>query len=149
MDKNRRFKAYTYYLYHIPTTKKYYGARQANQCEPANDLWNEYFSSSKLVVALIEEYGKASFVAEVRKTFDTAKEAFAWEQKVIDRMHAVERDDWLNQSNGIGPFWSDQTGIPKSEEHNQKNRMAQLNRKDRPDYIVQRHCRFPLRDDKG
>ena len=118
------FQAYTYYLYHIPTGKKYYGARWANKCSPQEDLWNEYFSSSELVEELIKEYGKESFVAEVRKTFDSKEATLLWEQDVITRIKAVQRKDWLNQTNNIGPYYCDQTGRKRSPESIERNRNA-------------------------
>ena len=33
---------FTYYLYHKPTGKKYYGVRFKKGCHP-DDLWNKYF----------------------------------------------------------------------------------------------------------
>lgn len=105
------YLAYTYYLYHVPTGKKYYGSRVANRCEPEQDLWNKYFSSSKIVKKLIKEYGKKSFQATVRKTFDTSEAAIYWEHEVIRRLKAPEKEDWLNQaymySGQYVVFWND------------------------------------------
>jgi hypothetical protein len=97
--------AYTYYLYHTPTGKKYYGVRYANKREPELDLWNEYFSSSDRVNALIAEYGKESFLFEVRKKFESEIDAILWEDAVLHRIKAVERDDWLNQAYMSGPYY--------------------------------------------
>ena len=100
------FKPYTYYLYHMPTGKKYYGSRIANRCDPEQDLWNKYFSSSDLVEALIKEHGKESFTAKVRKTFDGVTETREYEQRFLRRVKAVEKDDWLNQAYATGPFYN-------------------------------------------
>ena len=100
------YLCYTYYLYHVPTGKKYYGSRIANRCEPEQDLWHKYFSSSELVEALIKEYGKDSFVAEVRKTFDNIKETRDWEYYVLRRLKAPEKDEWLNQTYSRGEFYN-------------------------------------------
>ena len=102
----KKFKAYTYYLYHIPTGKKYYGYRFANNCDPEHDLWNVYFSSSNLVRELIEKYGKESFRTEIRKTFNTKEEAFEWEDKVLRRLKVAESVVWLNQVHSRGPFYN-------------------------------------------
>jgi hypothetical protein len=99
------YLCYTYYLYHVPTGKKYYGYRYANRCEPKQDLWNEYFSSSDLVEALIKDHGKESFTAEVRKVFDRYEEAHDYEQRFLRRVKAVEKDDWLNQAYMSGPHF--------------------------------------------
>jgi hypothetical protein len=104
MQETRSFKAYTYYLYHIPTGKKYYGSRVANTCDPEEDLWKIYFSSSVLVEALIKQYGADSFQAIVRKTFDTDQEARDWEDHVQHRLKVVEKEEWLNQAYAHGPF---------------------------------------------
>ena len=143
-------KSYTYYLYHVPTGKKYYGFRFANKCEPKEDLWKEYFSSSKKVKKLIKEYGKESFVAEVRKLFDTPIEAFAWECEVLRRLKVTKRDDWLNQTIGDEKFYhigpcaeetkikiqnalkgrpSKNKGIPCKEDTKEKLRKAHLGKK--------------------
>lgn len=98
MEEDRKFPAYTYYLYHVPTGKKYYGYRGANKCSPEDDLWKKYFSSSKYVKALVKEYGKESFVAEVRKMFDTAIEARSYETRFLRRVNAIEKEEWLNKA---------------------------------------------------
>jgi hypothetical protein len=99
------FKPYTYYLYHIPTGKKYYGVRLSPKAEPEQDLWVHYFSSSDKVHLLLEQYGDTSFKIEIRKVFETPQEAHEWEQKVLRRTKAVEREDWLNQALSTGPFY--------------------------------------------
>ena len=87
---------YTYYLYHIPTGKKYYGVRQAPVAPPCEDFWTHYFTSSKKVKAMIATYGKESFRWEIRKTFSSRVDALLWEQQVLRRLHVKDREDWLN-----------------------------------------------------
>jgi hypothetical protein len=94
-------KPFTYYLYHKPTGKKYYGVRTARGCHP-NDLWNTYFSSSELVKQLILEYGEDSFDFQIRKTFKNKRDALLWERKVLIKLKASMSDDWLNRNNGGG-----------------------------------------------
>jgi hypothetical protein len=94
----------------MPTGKKYYGSRVANRCEPEQDLWNEYFSSSKLVKILIKEQGKESFIAKVRKTFDNINDAHEYEQRFLHRVKAVEKEEWLNQAYAYGPFYNTASG---------------------------------------
>lgn len=132
MEETREFKAYTYYLYHMPTGKKYYGVRWANKCEPEQDLWHEYFSSSNLVKILIKEYGKDSFITQIRKTFDTVKEAHTYEQRFLRKIDAVKNDNWLNQSYACGPFYS--YPIKHSEDRIQKNRESHLKLYSDPNY---------------
>ena len=90
---------YTYLIKHIPTGKMYYGVRYAMNCQPS-DLWNTYFTSSKKVKTLIEETGKDSFEYEIRKTFSSVDDAREWEHRVLRRMNALGRDDFLNMTNG-------------------------------------------------
>jgi hypothetical protein len=93
-------KAYTYYVYHPETGKKYYGSRYSKDLNktPEEDLWVTYFTSSPLVHKLIEEYGKDSFEYEVRKTFQSIKEAYAYEQRVLRRLKVTVKDVWLNKA---------------------------------------------------
>jgi hypothetical protein len=106
---------YTYFLLHKPTGKKYYGARWSKNCHPT-DLWQNYFTSSKHVKKLIEEYGKNSFVHSVRKTFNSVDECRKWEERVLRKLNVTSNDSWLNK-NVNGKF------LPygkQSKEHIQK-----------------------------
>ena len=94
---------YSYHLFHMPTQKHYYGIRFCKRCEPS-ELWVTYFSSSIIVKQLIAEYGVGSFLAEVRRIFSNGVEATLWEHRVLTRIHAAERDDWLNRHNGGKKF---------------------------------------------
>lgn len=87
---------FTYYLYHKPTGKKYYGVRYRKGCHPSQ-LWTTYFSSSKFVKQLIDQYGKESFQFQIRKTFILVSKARLWEEIVIRRLRAHEKEEWLNQ----------------------------------------------------
>lgn len=94
-------KPYTYFIYHVPTGMKYYGARYSKNCSP-NDLWVTYFTSSKEVHRLIEQYGKDSFRVQVRRIFDTAAAAIKWEGRVLKNINARQRSDFLNKHNNDG-----------------------------------------------
>lgn len=91
---------YTYLLKHVPTNTFYYGVKYANKCHP-NDLWTKYFTSSKHIHELINIYGKDSFIYEIRKTFDDKQKARNWEHKVLKRINAVIRNDFLNKTDNI------------------------------------------------
>lgn len=93
---------YTYLLKHLPTGKFYYGVRYARNCHP-DDLWKTYFTSSKYVKNLIGEYGKESFIFEIRRLFVNEIAARVWERKVLRRMKVVSRDEFLNKNDGYGP----------------------------------------------
>lgn len=94
---------FSYHLYHRPTNRHYYGIRFARGCHP-NQLWTTYFSSSKVIKKLIEEYGTDSFEVSVRRTFHTANAALTWEHKVLRRLGAAQRSDWINRHNGGTSF---------------------------------------------
>jgi hypothetical protein len=124
---------FSYHLFHKPTQKHYYGIKYAKGCTPS-DLWVTYFSTSLPVKKLIKEYGENSFIVTVRKTFSTPSEALAWEHKVLRRLRAAERPDWLNRHNGGSKFRGPKThsptarakmsrkvrGVPKTEIHKQQ-----------------------------
>lgn len=103
---------FTYHLYHPQTQKHYYGARWKPGCSPT-DLWNIYFTSSKKVHQLIEQYGKDSFVVEIRKTFATKEQCISWEQRVLKRLKVKKNDNWLNIAIGkptmLGKTHSEET----------------------------------------
>lgn len=98
---------YTYYLYHYPTKTHYYGARYGNSktCGIAHpsDFWNTYFTSSKKIKQLRQQYGDDTFYYEIRRTFTTAKETTEWEAKVLKRLNVKRRKEWLNQAYNAFP----------------------------------------------
>jgi hypothetical protein len=94
---------FSYYLFHKPTGKHYYGIRFAKNCCP-DDLWTKYFSSSVIVKKLIAEYGADSFHTEVRKVFDNSSAALLWEHKVLRRLNASANPNWINRHNGSNKF---------------------------------------------
>jgi hypothetical protein len=113
---------YTYYLFHKPTGKHYYGVRTAKNCHP-DELWKTYFSTSKIVKSLREQYGDDSFDYKVRKLFETPKDALEWETKFLTRIDAASKDEWLNQHNGGGKFTTAEKGSwITGKTHNEKTR---------------------------
>jgi hypothetical protein len=89
-------KPYTYLIKHKPSGLVYYGVRTANKVDATNDLWKEYFTLSKKIHTLIEETGADSFEFEIRKEFETAKQAVAWEVQVLKRCKVLEDSRWIN-----------------------------------------------------
>ena len=75
-------KPYTYLIVLKETGQFYYGARYSNDCSP-NDLWTTYFTSSKHIHRLIDQFGKEAFLFQIRRTFNTKEDALRWEQKVL------------------------------------------------------------------
>lgn len=120
---------YTYLIKFIPTGQVYYGSRTANNCHP-DDLWVLYFTSSKTIKNLIQEYGKEAFSYEVRKTFKTTRECLEWEHKVLRRFKVTKNDRWLNRSYGSSNFSTQ--GRPLSEQHKKKIAKFQKGRKKSP-----------------
>ena len=91
---------FTYLLKFKQTGQVYYGVRYREGCNPS-ELWATYFSSSKVVKSMIAEFGKDCFDFEIRKKFNTKKEARDWEQKVLIRMNAANHPKFLNRSNNM------------------------------------------------
>jgi len=106
---------YSYFLYHRPTGLKYYGIKHAKNCHPSQ-LWKSYFSSSTIVKNLIKEYGTDSFDFYIRKTFETSSQALLWEHKVLRRLNAANRPDWINRHNGGTKFRSPITHSEKTKQ---------------------------------
>jgi hypothetical protein len=94
---------YTYLLIHLPSGKRYYGVRTAETLPPEEDLWKIYFSSSRVVQDLISTDGLNSFRVEIRKVFVDRHSAILWEHRVLTRIKAASREDWLNKSAGLAP----------------------------------------------
>lgn len=85
---------YTYLIGWTKQKKYYYGVRYAKGCKP-KELWKSYFTSSKHVKQFREEYGEPD-VIQVRKTFKCSSDARNWENKVLNRIGAKDRIDFLN-----------------------------------------------------
>jgi ABC-type multidrug transport system ATPase subunit len=113
--------SYTYYVKFQKdgTTLRYYGVRYAANAEPS-DLGDSYFTSSKTVKDLIEEHGLGCFDFQVRREFDDAESAVAWEQKVLKRLRVLQRKDWINQSIGT----THRAVEPRSPDHARKIGLA-------------------------
>ena len=89
---------YTYLIKCTINNKYYYGVRWANKVSPSQDLWIKYFTSSKVIKNLINQYGKDAFIFEIRKTFTTKQEAIAWEETVLRRLSVLKfPNTWLNK----------------------------------------------------
>lgn len=96
--------------------KRYYGIRFAKDADPTQ-LWKTYFTSSKEIRAKVKKYGADSFTAEVRKVFETAEQAINWESKLLTRIDAASRDDWINRSNGYTALGKINTGKKKTQQY--------------------------------
>jgi hypothetical protein len=74
----------------------YYGVRYANGAK-FSDLGTTYFTSSRAVHAVLAKWGIACAQWKLRrKIFSSKLEALAWEAKILTRLGAVSRKDFLN-----------------------------------------------------
>lgn len=128
---------YTYLITHKTTGNRYYGCRYAKNCRP-EDLWSNYFTSSKVIKKIIKEEGKDAFIFEVRKVFDSITKCRSFEAEFLTRIKASSRDDWYNQSDGSKKFMcSGHNDIAK-----EKIGKASLKRGARPPVTIKKcpHC---------
>ena len=93
---------YTYLIGWSHYKKFYYGVRFSKDCHPS-DLFVKYFTSSKSVSCMIKEHGMPDII-QIRKTFSNEKDARNWEHKVLTKIKAVERNDFLNRTDNLFPF---------------------------------------------
>lgn len=124
-----KYLAYTY-LIKCPNGKSYYGYRAANKTSPEDDLWQHYFTSSKVIQELREQYSDDEFIVTIDKTFETAEEAHEYETAFLTENDCVNSDDWLNQQ--CFPVFQDNKGKKKpefSEEHRRKLSEAKMGKK--------------------
>ena len=142
-----KYKAYTYLLKFKPENKFYYGVRFKNvrlNRHPEDDFMIHYTTSSEQINNLIIEHGVDAFEWEIRKTFNTADQAIAWETRVLSRAKVLKRQNIWYNANVAGyktPTPSGRKVIsethkdkPKSEEH-KKN--LSLSQKGKPKNYVQ------------
>jgi hypothetical protein len=110
---------YTYLIGWSKYSKYYYGVRWGKNCNPS-ELWITYFTSSKYVHDFTEKYGNPDII-EVRKIFKTADKARLWEHKVLKRIKAADKEEWLNITNSISIRYV--THPLKGKSHNEKTRI--------------------------
>lgn len=136
---------YTYLIGWTSLNLFYYGVRFSKNCNP-DDLWRRYFTSSKFVKKIREEYGEPD-VIEIRKTFLSKEDAINWEFKVIRRMKAIKDKRFLNcgiqgkffctidslsdeHKNRIKESWTDERRLAASEHWRSNNPMFDAKTKD-------------------
>ena len=123
-------KPYTYLIGWSELGKWYYGVRYSKDCSP-DDLWADYFTSSKVVTEMRGIHGEPDVVA-VRKKFSVPEQALAWEQKVLRRLNVLRDDRWLNQNIGGDGYVKKQTSDhvrkrTQNKKHNPNQRSIALN----------------------
>lgn len=94
-------KPYTYLIGWSNIDAYYYGVQYGLTSDPQN-LWLSYFTSSETVKEYRQKYGEPDII-QVRKIFDCPEKAKNWELKVLQRMHVVLREDFLNRNAAFAP----------------------------------------------
>jgi len=122
------YSPFTYCITFKPTGQRYYGVRTRKNCHPG-ELWTTYFTSSKRVRRLIEEFGTSAFDFEIRQTFSNKADAIAWEHRVLTKLDVVNSTKWLNENVGGKRFI---TMGPLSEEHKLAVSKAMKGKKRKP-----------------
>lgn len=111
---------FTYILRFKLTGQVYYGSKYSNRkydiAHPSK-LWVRYFTSSNKIKKLIADHGVGSFDFEVRRIFNTAEDAHAWESKVLQRFNARRDPRFINGHNNDGKLF---TYGPMSDEEKLK-----------------------------
>jgi ribosomal protein L37AE/L43A len=91
---------YTYLIGWSKYDKWYYGVRYSKYAHPS-DLWKTYFTSSQYVKEFREKHGEPDII-QIRKTFNDAKSAKDWENRVLKRMNVTSNNKWLNKTLSYG-----------------------------------------------
>lgn len=91
------YQPYTYLIGWTELDKWYYGVRHANTKSPEDDLWKQYFTSSKYVKEFREKFGEPDIV-RVDRIFDSKEDAIDYEFNFLRENNAHTESKWLNQS---------------------------------------------------
>jgi hypothetical protein len=119
------YTPFTYQIIFKPTGQRYYGVRTRKNCHPG-ELWTCYFTSSKKIKKLKEEFGTSAFDYEIRRTFTDKSDAIAWEHRVLTRLRVVDNPRWFNENVGGKLFVTRDT---LTEEHKRNVANAQRGKK--------------------
>lgn len=124
---------YVYYIRNKITNQYYIGLRTAHvkkNVSPEEDLWNYYFTSSKYVKQLIEEYGKGSFDTVILYRFSDHDVCYWYEQTLIkehiDNPLCINKH-YADPDSGMKTFL--RTGIAMTDTAKQKLRDCNLGKK--------------------
>lgn len=94
-DPSHTSTPYVYFIRHKASGKWYIGSKYSHDADPAN-LFETYFTSSKLIHSMIEAEGRGAFERRVIKTFETAEEALAYENRLLVKLNAINNPNSLN-----------------------------------------------------
>lgn len=117
------YTPYTYLIGWTTYNKWYYGARWAKNCNPS-DLWVTYFTSSKYVKGFRELLGEPDII-QIRKVFKDGESCRVYEQKVLKRVKAVEKETFLNRTDnkGFNPkYWKEWWDQLNTDEREKRKR---------------------------
>ena len=129
--------AYTYLIGWSNENIWYYGVRFAENAKP-EDLWIKYFTSSKKVKNKRKELGEPD-VIQIRKLFEDTTKARQWESKVIRRIRAISKKNWLNQTDNTDKFYHEGPRGPFTIEHREKLASAKRGRKISKEHAAKLH----------
>ena len=133
------------YVVTCPDGRRYYGVRFARGCDPS-DLWVTYFTSSRHIRRMIEQYGKQSFTVSVRRIFDNRDRARDWEQRVLQRLKVRRNARWVNVThNRSRPVMEGESNPSKRPEVRRKISEAKRGRP-RPDARERMKTNHPMHD---
>lgn len=114
------YLAYTYFVKNKITNQFYYGSRKTDRL-PADDLWIKYFTSSKVVKALIKEFGSNSFDIQIIEYSTNYDKCYWLEQALIKENISQElciNRHYIDPISGNNKFST--AGIPCSQETKDK-----------------------------
>src|SRR5450759_220974 len=92
-------RPYTYRIKFLPTGQEYYGVRHCKTANPEG-FWKTYFTSSKIVKALIAEHGVEAFEVVSVKAHADKEDALKHEELFLVSVNAARGTHWLNRHDG-------------------------------------------------
>ena len=109
---------YVYLITNLINGKKYIGKRTCS-CNIEDD---DYLGSGLNISRAVNKYGRENFKKEILKTFETADEAFAYEELLTIELNAVESEEYYNIKIGGKGKWIPMFGDknPMKKEENKK-----------------------------
>lgn len=112
----QKFLPYTYIIGWPEQKLWYYGVRLTPKADPEQDLWTEYFTSSKQVAYARVHFGEPSIVHVDKRDFKCQRSARRHESHMLRQIY--EDDDsnyiWLNRTNLL-----ESVAIPPRQRRNQ------------------------------
>lgn len=91
---------FTYYTYLVgwrSFDRWYYGYRHSAAPDPDDDLWKNYFTSSKYVAEFRSEHGEPD-VIRVCRYFTSKEDALEYEDRFLQRVSAIRSPRWINRN---------------------------------------------------